>query len=85
MHRRSAEGVGSLLVQVTWFAQPRQWEGTPVIQRLVNCAGISLPAAACVAACAAAAVSSSSACHLLRRCLYYTPPVASSFLCHLYC
>jgi hypothetical protein len=24
---------------VTWFAQPRQWEGTPVIQRLINCAG----------------------------------------------
>ena len=25
--------------EVTWFAQPRQWEGTPVIQRLINCAG----------------------------------------------
>ena len=24
---------------MTWFAQPRQWEGTPVIQRLINCAG----------------------------------------------
>jgi hypothetical protein len=25
--------------EVTWFAQPRQWEGTPVIQRMINCAG----------------------------------------------
>ena len=25
--------------EVTWFAQPRQWEGTPVVQRLINCAG----------------------------------------------
>lgn len=25
--------------EITWFAQPRQWEGTPVIQRLINCAG----------------------------------------------
>ena len=26
-------------VEITWFAQPRQWEGTPVVQRLVNCDG----------------------------------------------
>jgi len=25
--------------QITWFAQSRQWEGTPVIQRLIHCAG----------------------------------------------
>jgi hypothetical protein len=25
--------------EVTWFAQPRQWEGTPVIQRMINCEG----------------------------------------------
>lgn len=25
--------------EVTWFAQPRQWEGTPVIQRMINSAG----------------------------------------------
>lgn len=25
--------------EITWFAQPRQWEGTPVVQRLVNCEG----------------------------------------------
>ena len=25
--------------EITWFAQPRQWEGTPVVQRLVNCDG----------------------------------------------
>ena len=25
--------------EITWFAQPRQWEGSPVIQRLINCAG----------------------------------------------
>lgn len=24
---------------ITWFAQSRQWEGTPVIQRLINCEG----------------------------------------------
>ena len=24
---------------ITWFAQNRQWEGTPVVQRLINCAG----------------------------------------------
>jgi hypothetical protein len=24
---------------ITWFAQNRQWEGTPVIQRLINCHG----------------------------------------------
>ena len=24
---------------VTWFAQSRQWEGTPVVQRMINCAG----------------------------------------------
>jgi hypothetical protein len=25
--------------EITWFAQPRQWEGTPVVQRMINCAG----------------------------------------------
>ncbi|KAJ8607607.1 hypothetical protein CTAYLR_005761 [Chrysophaeum taylorii] len=25
--------------EITWFAQSRQWEGTPVIQRLINHAG----------------------------------------------
>ena len=25
--------------EITWFAQPRQWEGTPVVQRLINCDG----------------------------------------------
>ena len=25
--------------QITWFAQNRQWEGTPVVQRLINCEG----------------------------------------------
>lgn len=25
--------------EVTWFAQPRQWEGTPVVQRMINSAG----------------------------------------------
>ena len=25
--------------EITWFAQPRQWEGTPVVQRLINCTG----------------------------------------------
>ena len=25
--------------QVTWFAQNRQWEGTPVIQRMINAKG----------------------------------------------
>ena len=24
---------------ITWFAQSRQWEGTPVVQRLINCEG----------------------------------------------
>jgi hypothetical protein len=24
---------------ITWFAQNRQWEGTPVVQRMINCAG----------------------------------------------
>ena len=26
-------------LEVTWFAQNRQWEGTPVIQRMINTAG----------------------------------------------
>ena len=25
--------------EITWFAQPRQWEGTPVVQRLINADG----------------------------------------------
>ena len=25
--------------QITWFAQPRQWEGSPVVQRLINSSG----------------------------------------------
>jgi len=31
--------------EITWFAQPRQWEGTPVVQRLVNADGGDVPAA----------------------------------------
>lgn len=29
--------------QVTWFAQNRQWEGTPVIQRMINSKGGTTP------------------------------------------
>ena len=35
-YKNSCVGGG---VEITWFAQPRQWEGTPGVQRLVNCDG----------------------------------------------